>query len=324
MEFIEQFLEMMLSQRGIAANSLISYQRDLQDFHSFLTQRNLEEIKVSPTDIREFVNHLASNNFSARSINRKLSTIKSYYEFLISENHSFHNPVREINPPKFPNKLPNILSIEQISALLNSVDDQGAEGLRRKTIIHLLYASGLRISELVSLELGDILLNEPVPTKQVKTKPIKKVFKVIGKGNKERIIVINQEAIDSLADYLSVRDQFINKKYPKSAIYLFPSISKQGHITRQNVGLLLKQAAITAQLDSSVNLSPHVLRHSFASHLLQGGADLRVIQELLGHSDISTTQIYTHLQTTHLKQTLEERHPLNTSLKETVNKLVKR
>ncbi len=309
MEFIEQFLEMMVSERGIASNSLISYECDLKDFASFLLKSNLLELNVSSLDIQAFIKQLASNNLKARSINRKISTIKNYYDFLISENYILYNPAKDINLPKCDNKLPTILSIEQINSLLKAVSEENSEkpqDLRLKAIIHLLYASGLRISELVSLKLGDILLNDYSDGKQVQ-----KVFAIMGKGNKERTVIISQEAVKSVNDYLKVRENFISKKYPKSVIYLFPADSRFGYMTRQKAALLLKQAAIRAGLDSSINLSPHVLRHSFASHLLQGGADLRVIQELLGHSDISTTQIYTHLQTVHLKKTLEECHPLN-------------
>ena len=306
MEFIEQFLEMMLGERGIAKNSVLSYKRDLLDFKSFLAKENLSEFDVKEQDIGAFIINLANNNLQARSINRKISTIKSYYEFLISENHTTYNPVLVVDLPKYTTQLPSILSINEIKSLLECCDkDKSPKGLRLKAMIHLLYASGLRVSELVSLKLSDIIINKA-------SREVRKVFTISGKGNKERVIVINDQAINSISEYLAIRPAFVNGKYPKSNIYLFLSSSSSGYITRQNFALLLKQIALEANLDPN-SISPHVLRHSFASHLLEGGADLRVIQELLGHADISTTQIYTHVQTNLLKKTLSQHHPLNKS-----------
>lgn len=305
MEFIEQFLEMMLAERGISKNSLLSYKRDLLDFQAFLSRQKILELNTSIENVRDWIEYLATNGLQARSINRKISTIKSYYEFLISENQTNYNPVLMVDLPKYQDKLPSTLSILEIKNLLNYCENnQTPEGLRLKAMIHLLYASGLRVSELVSLKLSDILVNKL-------SSNVKKIFSVLGKGNKERMIVINEQAITSITEYLKIRDIFINKKYPKNIVYLFPSASSSGYMTRQNFAILLKQAAIKAGLNPE-DISPHVLRHSFASHLLEGGADLRVIQELLGHADISTTQIYTHIQTNHLKKALM-RHPLQIS-----------
>lgn len=302
MEFIEQFLEMMVAERRIATNSLLSYKRDLLDFSQFLSRKKLLELHTKTEDLRDWIEYLAQNGLQPRSINRKISTIKSYYEFLISEKYTDFNPCLMVDLPKYSNKLPNVVSIQEIKTLLSYCDqEKGREAIRLKAMTHLLYASGLRVSELVSIKLTDILVNQL-------SKNIKKVFSIIGKGNKERMIVINEQAVGSLSDYLAIRDGFVSKKYPKSQFYLFASSSSSGHMTRQNFAILLKQAAIKAGLNPD-NITPHSLRHSFASHLLEGGADLRVIQELLGHADISTTQIYTHVQTHHLKQALDF-HPL--------------
>ncbi|MCC8376789.1 MAG: site-specific tyrosine recombinase XerD [Rickettsia endosymbiont of Graphium doson] len=303
MEFISQFLEMLLAERALSKNSILSYKRDLLDFHNYLAKQKLSELNITTDNIRNWVEYLAENGLQARSINRKISTIKSYYEFLISENHTNLNPLLNIDLPKYQNKLPEILSIDDIKSLLEYCSqDTSPEGIRLNAMIYLLYASGLRVSELVSLKLSDILSNKV-------SREVKKIFSVLGKGNKERIIVINEPAINSLVKYLAVRDNFVNKTKPKNLIYLFPSSSAAGYMTRQNFAILLKSAALYAGLNPE-HISPHVLRHSFASHLLEGGADLRVIQELLGHADISTTQIYTHLQTNHLKKALLH-HPLN-------------
>ncbi|MFY9590089.1 site-specific tyrosine recombinase XerD [Rickettsia endosymbiont of Halotydeus destructor] len=308
MEFIEQFLEMMSAERAISKNSLLSYKRDLLDFQNFLTRQKILESNTTTENVRSWIEYLANNGLQARSINRKISTIKSYYEFLISENHTNYNPVLMVDLPKYQDKLPTTLSILEIKTLLDYCENnQTPEGLRLKAMIHLLYASGLRVSELVSLQLSNILVNRL-------SSEVKKIFSVLGKGNKERMIVINEQAVANITEYLKIRNNFINKKYPKSIIYLFPSTSGSGYMTRQNFAILLKQVAIKAGLNHE-SISPHILRHSFASHLLEGGADLRVIQELLGHADISTTQIYTHIQTNHLKKALM-RHPLQISSKD--------
>ncbi len=303
MEFISQFLEMLLAERALSKNSILSYKRDLLDFRNYLAKQKLSEFSITTENARNWIEYLAVNGLQARSINRKISTIKSYYEFLINENHTNLNPLLNVDLPKYQNQLPEILSIDEIKSLLEYCSqDNSPKSVRLNAMIHLLYASGLRVSELVSLKLSDVLTNKM-------SREVRKVFSVLGKGNKERIIVINEQAVNSLVKYLAVRDNFVNKTKPKNLIYLFPSSAATSYMTRQNFAILLKSAALYAGLNPE-HISPHVLRHSFASHLLEGGADLRVIQDLLGHADISTTQIYTHLQTNHLKKALLH-HPLS-------------
>lgn len=303
MNFIAQFLEMMIAERGLAKNSVIGYERDLLDFKQFLSSNKLNELTTHSQNISAFIQYLAQKKLSPRSINRKLSTIKNYYNFLISENHTSTNPVILVDLPRYKPPLPSTLSISEIKQLIDFCNhDPSPMGIRIKAMIYLLYASGLRVSELVSLKMASILINKA-------SGEIRKVFTVLGKGNKERAVVINDQAAKSLEEYLSIRDQFINPKLALSKLYLFPSLSSAGYMTRQNFAILLKQVALEAGLDPE-QISPHVLRHSFASHLLEGGADLRTIQELLGHADIGTTQIYTHLQIEHIKKTLHQHHPL--------------
>lgn len=303
MKFIEQFLEMMIAERGIAKNSLLCYRRDLIDFQEFLVKNKLAELELTDHHISDFIKDLAKSGLSARSINRKISSLKGYYSFLISENHTDYNPVLVIDLPKYHTGLPNFLSIEDISTLLQYCSqDKSPDGVRLNAMIHLLYASGMRVSELVSVKLADI-------TSGNNFSEIRKSFLIRGKGGRERIIVINVQAQEALRQYLKVRNIFCSTKSAKARLYLFSGSAAEGHMTRQNFALLLKKACTCAGLDPD-NISPHTLRHSFASHLLEGGADLRVIQELLGHSDISTTQIYTHVQTEHLKKTLRQLHPL--------------
>ncbi|WP_375327402.1 site-specific tyrosine recombinase XerD [Candidatus Tisiphia endosymbiont of Nemotelus uliginosus] len=305
MEFVDQFLEMMVAERGIALNSVISYKTDLIDFQKFLVTKHLEELHVQTADIRELIEYFVTKGLHARSVNRKISAIKNYYEFLISERYIDYNPCLMVDLPQYQALLPTILSIDEIKALLLYCNqDKSANSIRLKAMINLLYASGLRVSELVSIKLANILVNQL-------SHDIRNVFSITGKGNKERMVVINPQAIASLQDYLAVRFKFINAKCKNSQLYLFPSTASSGHMTRQNFALSLKQISLRAGLNHE-NISPHKIRHSFASHLLEGGADLRVIQELLGHADISSTQIYTHVHPKRLKQAVAL-HPLATN-----------
>lgn len=307
MQYIDQFLEMTLAERGIAQNSALSYKRDLLDFQVFLSDIKVSELAVSSDDIDKYISNLATNQISPRSINRKISTLKSYYNFLISEQYTKYNPTLIVDLPKYNNKLPSVLSIENIKALLDFIgNDSSPEGIRLSAMIHLIYASGLRVSELVSLKLIDIAIGH-------NSSRVRKTFLVKGKGGKERVVVINDQARIVIENYLEIREIFCKGKSQTAKSYFFASSSSLGHMTRQNFAQLLKKAALDSGLDPEI-VSPHILRHSFASHLLEGGADLRVIQELLGHADISTTQIYTHVQTRHLKKTLKECHPLEKSV----------
>lgn len=305
MQFLEQFLEMMLAERGIAKNSLYAYRRDMIDFSDYLTIKKIPSIiEVMPDDIRGFIRHLSDNDISARSIARKISSIRNYYHFLITENITKDNPALLIDIPKYRVNLPSILSIEDIKQILNAcMINASPEGTRLFAMIHLLYASGLRVSELVSLKLTNLSIDHL-------SNRINNYINVVGKRNKERLVIINEQALDAIVKYLPYRSLFITSK--EGSPYLFPSKSSTGYMTRQNFALLLKQIAIKTGLDPE-KISPHILRHSFASHLLSGGADLRVIQELLGHTDIATTQIYTHLETKHLKDVISQFHPLSDS-----------
>lgn len=303
MLLIEQFLEMMLAERGVAKNSAISYSRDLNDFAAHMKKRGVEDLaKANADDIREFIYNLSKNDIGSRSIARKVSALRSFYNFLISESLIKENPASFIDLPKYKPPLLVMLSVEEIKALLNAIEGSKPEDIRLRAMISLLYASGLRVSELVSLKTTNLSIN---PT----TSTINNYISVTGKGSKERMVIINDIALKNLQEYLQYRTIFIHNS-TKDKLYLFPSKSSLGHMTRQNFALLLKNAAINASLDPE-RISPHVLRHSFASHLLAGGADLRVIQELLGHSDISTTQVYTHVRHEQLKEVVQKYHPLS-------------
>ncbi|NBY35347.1 MAG: site-specific tyrosine recombinase XerD [Alphaproteobacteria bacterium] len=218
MNFIEQFLEMMLAERGIAKNSMLSYKRDLKDFQEFLTKNRLTELEVKDSDISKFILELAKSGISPRSINRKISTLKSYFIFLVSENHTDYNPVLVVDLPRYNSKLPKFLSIDDIKTLLEYCkQDSTPDGIRLNAMIHLLYASGMRVSELVSLKMSDI-------TSGSNCSIIRKNFLIKGKGSKERVIIINDQAQSALEKYLKIRNSFCVSKNSKSNSYFFPAI----------------------------------------------------------------------------------------------------
>jgi integrase/recombinase XerD len=311
MQYLEQFVEMMVAERAIARNTINAYLQDIRDFSNFLILKSSNLIKANENEVREFIRNLSTQAISPRSIARKISSLRAYYDFLIEEKIVENNPARVVDTPKYATNLPATLSYSEIEQLIaTTARDASPEGIRLDAMIKLLYASGLRVSELVSLKITDLqieLASQNKKAPEFNFSSIKPYFTIKGKGGKERLVVINEVAIEALKRYLPIRPIFMTSNR-LCALYLFPSLSKMGYMTRQNFGLLLKNAAINSGLNPE-KVSPHVLRHSFASHLLEGGADLRAIQELLGHSDINTTQIYTHVQPTKLKQVLDEMHP---------------
>jgi integrase/recombinase XerD len=301
MPSLEQFLEMMVAERGLSKNSVISYKNDLVVFLSYLKIININPNEVDSSHIREVVRNFSKDGISPRSIARKISAIRSYYDFLVSEGAIQENPAKTLDIPKYSVKLPDILSVNEVQRIVCSLNKDTPEMIRMLAMFHLLYATGLRVSELVSLRFDNLMID-------THKKTIKNYIYISGKGGKERVVLVNDHALAAIGRYLGYRLMFISSK--KSEAYLFPSKSTSGHMTRQNFALLLKQVALDAGIDPS-RVSPHVIRHSFASHLLAGGADLRVIQELLGHVDISTTQIYTHVANNQLREILNKCHPLS-------------
>ncbi len=299
---VERFLEMMSAERGAAKNTLQAYQRDLEDFADF-AQKKAGGKALSALDtkeLRKYLQHLHSHGISASSSARKLSALRQFYQFLYSEGLCASDPTAGLDSPKQARHLPKHLQEDEVEHLLSTAaEDSSAEGVRLHALLEILYASGLRVSELVALKLSH-LQREPDGS-------LKPFMLVTGKGNKERLVPLNDSALAAIQRYMALRDGFVKKGVHSP--WLFPSGSKSQHLTRQRLGQLLKQLAITAGI-APERVSPHVLRHSFASHLLKNGADLRVLQELLGHSDISTTQIYTHIANTHLQQLVETAHPL--------------
>jgi len=300
--FIEQFIEMMVAERGAAANTVDAYRRDLSDFHAFLVKKSESLGAVSRAGIESFMAGLSHGGLSAQTVARKLSALRQLFQFLYSEKLRADNPTATLQTPRTAKRLPKTLTIDDMKGLLEAARIDGSpKGLRLQAMLELMYGAGLRVSELVGLKLSALQVKEGGQ------KVDADFLHITGKGNKERLVPVHGRARAALSSYLSVRVQFVPDSKPSP--WLFPYHRADGYITRQQFGVMLKELAIKAHIDPD-KLSPHTLRHSFASHLLEGGADLRVIQELLGHSDISTTQIYTHVAGERLKKLVQENHPL--------------
>jgi integrase/recombinase XerD len=301
---IEDFLAMLAAERGAARNTLDAYARDLADYRETLAARKRDIAGASAADIRAFLSELAERGLKSSSAARRLSAIRQLHRFLYLEGRRADDPTASLAGPKRGRPLPKTMSVGDVDRLLASAaegtDDPGlppAERLARARLhclVELLYASGLRVSELVALPRAAARAKEPV-------------ILVRGKGDKERLVPLNEAARSAMRSYLTLLDA-VRAGRPQSK-WLFPADGESGHLARQVFARDLKRLAGAAGL-SADTLSPHVLRHAFASHLLQNGADLRVVQELLGHADISTTQIYTHVLDERLKSMVRDLHPL--------------
>lgn len=303
MSYVEQFLEALVAERGFAINSVLAYKKDLGDFCEYLNSSKQDLKSISKDDVQKFISFLKiKKHLSSRSVARKIAAIKSFYNFLESESEIPANPIASVKLPKHKAPLPKVLSVAQVKQLIRFCQRcSDLQNVRTLAMIQLLYSGGLRVSELVGLKLSDLQISSSNASGPYK-------LKIQGKGNRERLVLIDKQTYQALMKYLSVRKEFQRKA--KENDYVFCSRSKTGHMTRQNFALTLRNVAIGSALDPDLCVSPHVLRHSFASHMLQGGADLRAIQSLLGHVDISTTQIYTHLEKERLKSLVDTKHPL--------------
>ena len=275
--------------------------RDLDDFIRQNYPKHTLENADTP-HLSAYFSYLHQQSYAATTAARKLSACRQFYQFLLSEQQRDDDPSADLDAPKMGRSIPHYLSENDISHLMQVAEaDMSPEGIRLYALLTILYASGLRVSEAIALTTNSI---QKIITDDGKTHY---VAMVKGKGNKERLAPLNHEAIDAVDCYLPHRASFLPKG--KTSRFLFPTRAKQGYLTRQRLGQLLKALALTANMDPA-RLSPHILRHSFASHLLAGGMDLRVLQTLLGHSDITTTQIYTHITQDKLVSVVEQLHPL--------------
>lgn len=293
---VEMFLEMLSAERGAAANTLESYRRDLVDFAVFADKQGRAAKDADADLVRSYLKQLAGRGMAPRTQARRLSALRQFFRFLFAERMRRDDPTTVIDAPKAGRALPKYLSEEEVDRLLAcAATHAGAEGKRLVALMEILYATGLRVTELVGLSLGALTRDGLM-------------LVVRGKGGKERMVPLSEPAQDAILDYLEVRSRFLPKG-AKVSPYLFPSRSRQGFLTRARFAQILKELAIEAALDP-VRVSPHVLRHSFASHLLAHGADLRALQQMLGHADISTTQIYTHVLDERLRRLVQTAHPL--------------
>ncbi len=285
---IKDFLEYLFVEKGRSLNTIKSYERDLKKFIAFLSDKKTDITEFKKEDILAFIAYLRDSDFESSSISRMLSSIRMFCRYLIIEGIRKDNPSEILHNPRGWKRLPKALSTEDIMKLLDSIKDtQMAE--RDQVIFELMYASGLRVSEVVQLRVEDVNLEAGF-------------LRVIGKGGKERVVPLSEHTIEAVKNYLyNIRPELLKKK---NVPFLF--VSKRGaKLTRQRIWQCLKEYARRA----GIELSPHVIRHSFATHLLEGGADLRSVQKMLGHADISTTQIYTKVTTEHLKRIYKKHHP---------------
>ena len=293
---IGAFLEMMSAERGAAKNTIDAYRRDLSDYSGFVAGRKQTLLDCPRETVNAYLDQLRRDGLSASSSARRLSAIRQFHRFLCADAIRGDDPTRIVASPKARRALPKVLSIAEVDKLLATAEaevnaapepEHRAASLRLYVLLELLYATGLRVSELVSLRRQAVMRDTSFIT-------------VTGKGNKERVVPLNDRARDAIKTYLATLEP---------GIFLFPAAGAEGYLSRQVFARDLKGLAARAGI-SSARVAPHVLRHAFASHLLAGGADLRVVQMLLGHADISTTQIYTHVLDEKLRDLVETHHPL--------------
>ncbi len=286
---------MLAAERGAARLTLAAYRNDLADLSGFLAARGGSLADADADSLHDYLAAATTRALAPRTLARRLSAMRQFYRFLVIDGARSDDPTARLDAPRIGRPLPKILSEAEIARLTETAAKwPGPEGVRLRCVLELLYATGLRVSELVTLAVS-AAQRDP------------RVLLVRGKGGKERIVPLSPPSRRALAEYLDIRRDFLKKGEPSR--WLFPSRGEGGFLTRQRIGQLLKDLALGAGLDPA-KLSPHVLRHAFASHLLDGGADLRSVQQMLGHADIATTQIYTHVQGERLKRLVETAHPL--------------
>lgn len=302
---LEYFLEMMMVERAASTNTVTAYRTDIGNYLQWLIG---EDHPISVNDNAKFLDYITNqlSEYSARTVSRKISAIKQFYQFLVDDGALDSNPVLKVPFPKRERLLPKSLSSNQLEKLFKTAKaDDSAEGIRLYSILELLYSTGLRISELVALKTTDLSRYHDDGSLCGHT-----VIK--GKGDKERVIILNEDACNALEAYLQIRNHFIPEAKRDSVTWLFASRSKGGAstpISRQRIGQLLKSLASKAGIDPAL-LSPHKIRHTFASHMVQNGANIRFVQELMGHADISSTQIYTKVENKEAEDLVLRKHPM--------------
>ena len=289
---LEGFSNYLLIDRMLSENTIKSYAFDLQSFLTFLGSKKRSIKEVNKSDLQQYLAYLYDLGLATTTVSRHLSTIRAFYDYLLIEGQVKANPCELIESPKLPKNLPTVLNLEEVTKLLESFTTDSPNDIRNQAMIELLYASGMRVSELLDLNLSDLYLEMGF-------------VRCMGKGAKERIVPIGEVATEALKRYLQgPRQALLKENKQMNALFLNRLGSR---MSRQGFWKILKQQAKVAGIRKEI--SPHKLRHSFATHLIENGADLRIVQELLGHTDISTTQIYTHISKSHLQKVIEDAHP---------------
>ncbi|BES63351.1 site-specific tyrosine recombinase XerD [Dysgonomonas capnocytophagoides] len=292
-DIVSKYKSYLLLEKGLSKNSIEAYTDDLLKLINYLDNENLKLQQVTLDDLQQFVSQLYDLGINARSVARILSGIRSFFNYLILDGYLQNDPSELLETPKIGLKLPTVLSLQEIEQIKNSVDVSTKEGHRNRAIIEVLYSCGLRISELINLKFSDMFLDDGF-------------IRVEGKGSKQRLVPISEIAIKEIGNYLLDRKLYDIKKGSENVVFL----SKRGTpISRIMVFHFIKQYAQEAGIQK--NISPHTFRHSFATHLLEGGANIRAIQQMLGHEKITTTEIYTHMDREYLRQEIIEHHPRN-------------
>ena len=307
LKYLIRFLEMLSAERGAAQNTLDSYERDLTSFIAHIEHHQVDIIAANKSHLKAYIHHLAEQGLATSTRSRSISALRQFYKFLHAEGILTDDPAQSLQGPRQNRSLPKTLSVTEVEKILDHARDRfeisvGAAGdssrlkaARFYCLLEILYATGLRVTELVAMPRATLKGDDRTLT-------------ITGKGGRQRLVPLNEPARDAIASYLQAEEQYLGG-LPATSPWLFPSRSKYGHLTRQRLGQELKGLAEDVGINPE-KVSPHVLRHAFASHLLDRGADLRSVQQLLGHADITTTQIYTHVLEERLKRLVNEHHPL--------------
>lgn len=292
--YIKQFISFLKIEKGLAENSIFAYQNDVNKLKDFAEVKNIEANNISYADLKEFIQQLFDLGLSARSQARIISGVKQFFGFLLLEDVINIDPSELLEMPSLGTKLPEVLTIEEIDQLIRAIDMSKKESHRNKAILETLYSCGLRVSELINLRFSDLFFQEGF-------------IRVIGKGNKERLVPVNETVEHEISVYSDlVRRHQVIKSGAENIVFL----NRRGEqLTRIMIFTIIKDLA--KAIDLKKNISPHTFRHSFATHLIEGGANLRAIQEMLGHESITTTEIYTHLDQSYLKEAIVSYHPRN-------------
>lgn len=293
MQAIDEFIHFLIVERQLAHNTIEAYRRDLKRYDEYREARGITEWQqMTRLRIVDYLQQLQTEGLTSRTLARHISTLRMFHQFLIREQLSHHDPTVLLQLPQIAKTLPTILTVEQVDRLLAQPDLSKPQGVRDRAMLELLYGTGIRVSELVDSDIDSVQLEIGF-------------IRVVGKGNKERILPLGKHAKRALQTYIEeARLTFLQKQYDKTPLF----VNMRGkRLTRQGIWKIVKQYAIHANIQQ--DLTPHTLRHTFATHLVENGADLRAVQELLGHTDISTTQIYTHVSRKHLKEMYDQYHP---------------